>query len=186
MDRVERWCVPYCEIRRRKFWRNSVYEEGKGSRISGSTAVSIIFRKPVARLFAAMWSGELWQQERSINITLDTTLDFISIWPWPQISRVQERPSLYPSSPPTTSSPYSWWKASSCLIAMPLTLGVDFNSTLGPLLVGFGFSCVIFGILSMQAFTYFQRFPNDLHAYKALVRPVVLYIWSSWLTSYAR
>jgi hypothetical protein len=52
---------------------------------------------------------------------------------------------------------------------MSLTLGVDFNSTLGPLLVGFGFSCVIFGILSMQAFTYFQRFPNDLHAYKALV-----------------
>lgn len=29
----------------------------------------------------------------------------------------------------------------------------------------------------MQAFTYFQRFPNDLHAYKALVRPVERYTW---------
>lgn len=80
-------------------------EEGKGSRISGSTAVSLIFRQPVARLDIARWSEELWRQQRSINIIikLDITLDFISIRPWPQISRVQERPPLY-SPPPTTSS----------------------------------------------------------------------------------
>jgi len=52
---------------------------------------------------------------------------------------------------------------------MSLSLGVDFNSTLGPLFVGFSLSCVIFGILSMQAYTYFRRFPNDVHAYKTLV-----------------
>ncbi|KAF8726551.1 hypothetical protein AX14_007726 [Amanita brunnescens Koide BX004] len=52
---------------------------------------------------------------------------------------------------------------------MSLTFGVNLDSTLGPLFVGFSFSCIIFGFLSMQAFTYYQRFPNDLHAYKTLV-----------------
>ena len=60
---------------------------------------------------------------------------------------------------------------------MSLTFGVNLDSTLGPLFVGFSFSCIIFGFLSMQAFTYYQRFPNDLHAYKTLVRTVVPYVW---------
>ncbi|KAF8349581.1 hypothetical protein F5887DRAFT_501924 [Amanita rubescens] len=52
---------------------------------------------------------------------------------------------------------------------MSLSLGGAFDSTLGPLFVGFSLSCVIFGVLSMQAYTYFRRFPNDVHAYKTLV-----------------
>ncbi|KAM6494506.1 hypothetical protein JOM56_010867 [Amanita muscaria] len=50
----------------------------------------------------------------------------------------------------------------------------DFNyeSTFGALLIGFGLSCVIFGILSIQTFTYFQRYPSDLLAYKLLVASI--------------
>jgi hypothetical protein len=50
-----------------------------------------------------------------------------------------------------------------------MSIHVNYGSTLGALLVGFGFSSVIFGILSLQAFSYFRRFPNDLPAYKSLV-----------------
>ncbi|KAF8624409.1 hypothetical protein AX15_005890 [Amanita polypyramis BW_CC] len=52
---------------------------------------------------------------------------------------------------------------------MPFTLDIDYNRTLGAVFIGFGLSCVIFGILSAQTFTYFQRFPKDVFAYKALV-----------------
>ncbi|KAF8625939.1 hypothetical protein AX17_006665 [Amanita inopinata Kibby_2008] len=55
---------------------------------------------------------------------------------------------------------------------MPFVLPLD--STVGAMFVGFNLSCVIFGIMSMQAFRYFQCFPNDRFAYKALV----MFLWT--------
>ncbi|KAI0700150.1 hypothetical protein C8T65DRAFT_742210 [Cerioporus squamosus] len=46
---------------------------------------------------------------------------------------------------------------------------IDLNSTFGALFIGFGASCVAFGILSMQAYTYFRRYPLDVWWYKCLV-----------------
>ncbi|KJA16956.1 hypothetical protein HYPSUDRAFT_71025 [Hypholoma sublateritium FD-334 SS-4] len=43
-----------------------------------------------------------------------------------------------------------------------------FDSTLGAAFIGFFFSCVVFGMLTMQVFVYFQRFPKDRIPYKAL------------------
>ena len=45
-----------------------------------------------------------------------------------------------------------------------------YDSTLGAAFIGFFFSCVVFGMLTMQVFVYFQRFPRDRILYKALVR----------------
>ncbi|KAF9465362.1 hypothetical protein BDZ94DRAFT_394202 [Collybia nuda] len=47
--------------------------------------------------------------------------------------------------------------------------GLSFDSTLGAASIGFSVSCVVFGVLSTQAFTYFQKYPSDRPAYKVLV-----------------
>ncbi|KAF8192167.1 hypothetical protein BJ912DRAFT_278783 [Pholiota molesta] len=46
---------------------------------------------------------------------------------------------------------------------------MSFHGTLGAASIGFYFSCVVFGVLTTQVVVYFQRFPNDRLAYKALV-----------------
>ncbi|KAJ7434333.1 hypothetical protein B0H11DRAFT_734826 [Mycena galericulata] len=43
------------------------------------------------------------------------------------------------------------------------------DDTLGAALVGFAFSCVVFGVNTNQILTYFQRYPEDKIAYKLLV-----------------
>jgi hypothetical protein len=48
-------------------------------------------------------------------------------------------------------------------------LGVTIDETLGCILIGFGTSCVVFGILCMQCISYFSRYPLDKTAYKLLV-----------------
>ncbi|KAJ7596671.1 hypothetical protein C8J56DRAFT_918034 [Mycena floridula] len=55
--------------------------------------------------------------------------------------------------------------------SIPLKVTSLFNvdSTLGAALVGFGFSCAVFGILCGQVWTYFQKYPMDKDIYKALV-----------------
>ncbi|PFH51227.1 hypothetical protein AMATHDRAFT_59512 [Amanita thiersii Skay4041] len=53
---------------------------------------------------------------------------------------------------------------------MPIT----FHSTLGAMFVGFCVACVIFGVLSIQVFTYFRRFPSDRSVYKVLVAAIWL------------
>ncbi|KAG1863952.1 hypothetical protein C8R48DRAFT_707353 [Suillus tomentosus] len=49
-----------------------------------------------------------------------------------------------------------------------------FDNTLGALLVGFAISATAFGMLTIQVFTYYRRFPQDKAAYKALAA----LIWS--------
>ncbi|RDX54173.1 hypothetical protein OH76DRAFT_1479203 [Lentinus brumalis] len=46
---------------------------------------------------------------------------------------------------------------------------IDLNATFGALFIGFGVSCVAFGVLSMQAYTYLRRYPLDVWWYKCLV-----------------
>ncbi|KAI0630761.1 hypothetical protein C8Q77DRAFT_225359 [Trametes polyzona] len=46
---------------------------------------------------------------------------------------------------------------------------IDLNSTLGALFIGFGASSLAFGVLSMQAWSYFRRYPSDVWWYKCLV-----------------
>ncbi|PPQ64158.1 hypothetical protein CVT24_008793 [Panaeolus cyanescens] len=48
---------------------------------------------------------------------------------------------------------------------MPLSI----PDTLGAASIGFSVSCVVFGVLTMQAFTYYQRYPEDKWPYKILV-----------------
>ncbi|KAK7058178.1 hypothetical protein R3P38DRAFT_2681271 [Favolaschia claudopus] len=43
------------------------------------------------------------------------------------------------------------------------------DDTLGAALIGFAFSCVVFGVNTNQCFTYFQRYPGDRLAYKIIV-----------------
>jgi len=43
------------------------------------------------------------------------------------------------------------------------------DSTLGAAFIGFNISCVVFGVLTTQAYVYFHRFPLDRLAYKILV-----------------
>ncbi|KAJ6542184.1 hypothetical protein DFH09DRAFT_1174245 [Mycena vulgaris] len=43
------------------------------------------------------------------------------------------------------------------------------DDTLGAALIGFAFSCVVFGVNTNQVFTYFLRYPEDKLAYKFLV-----------------
>ena len=45
------------------------------------------------------------------------------------------------------------------------------DSTLGALLIGLLFSCLLFGISSIQTYTYFSRFHDDGMWLKTLVRP---------------
>ncbi|RPD76685.1 hypothetical protein L226DRAFT_383286 [Lentinus tigrinus ALCF2SS1-7] len=49
---------------------------------------------------------------------------------------------------------------------------IDLNATFGAIFVGFGASCVAFGVLSMQAYTYFRRYPLDVWWYKCLVAAI--------------
>ncbi|KAG1735193.1 hypothetical protein EDB19DRAFT_1112853 [Suillus lakei] len=56
-----------------------------------------------------------------------------------------------------------------------------FDNTLGALLVGFAVSATAFGMLTIQVFTYFRRFPQDKTAYKALAA----LIWSISLVDQA-
>ncbi|KAI9062679.1 hypothetical protein FKP32DRAFT_1612437 [Trametes sanguinea] len=46
---------------------------------------------------------------------------------------------------------------------------IDLNSTFGALFIGFGASSVAFGVLSMQSYSYFRRYPGDVYWYKCLV-----------------
>ncbi|CDO68362.1 hypothetical protein BN946_scf184815.g9 [Trametes cinnabarina] len=46
---------------------------------------------------------------------------------------------------------------------------IDLNSTFGALFIGFGASSVAFGVLSMQSYSYFRRYPGDVWWYKCLV-----------------
>ncbi|KAJ6528098.1 hypothetical protein B0H19DRAFT_538383 [Mycena capillaripes] len=48
------------------------------------------------------------------------------------------------------------------------------DDTLGAALIGFAFSCVVFGVNTNQVFTYFQRYPSDKLAYKL----IVILIWT--------
>lgn len=43
------------------------------------------------------------------------------------------------------------------------------KETIGPLLVGFSITCGIFGVLSQQTITYYQRYFHDRLIYKSLV-----------------
>ncbi|KAF9015896.1 hypothetical protein BDZ89DRAFT_1166541 [Hymenopellis radicata] len=52
---------------------------------------------------------------------------------------------------------------------MPLPLPFSIDQTLGAGLVGFSFSCVAFGVHTLQTIAYFQRYPLDRPVYKALV-----------------
>ncbi|EJF64309.1 hypothetical protein DICSQDRAFT_101178 [Dichomitus squalens LYAD-421 SS1] len=54
--------------------------------------------------------------------------------------------------------------ASSALLKL-----IDLNATFGALFIGFGCSSVALGVLSMQAYSYFRRYPLDVWWYKALV-----------------
>ncbi|KAH9935995.1 uncharacterized protein BXZ73DRAFT_100470 [Epithele typhae] len=46
---------------------------------------------------------------------------------------------------------------------------IDLNATFGALFIGFGVSSVAFGILSMQMYSYFRRYPSDVWWYKQIV-----------------
>ncbi|ESK86177.1 hypothetical protein Moror_10971 [Moniliophthora roreri MCA 2997] len=43
------------------------------------------------------------------------------------------------------------------------------EDTLGAALIGLGVSCIVFGILSTEVFTYYSRYPRDPNGYKLLV-----------------
>lgn len=76
-------------------------------------------------------------------------------------------------------------------MASPLASLIDLNATFGALFIGFGASCLFvtlppaflpahtaqtvrfcraFGVVSMQAYSYFRRYPLDVWWYKCLVR----------------
>ncbi|KAH9849858.1 hypothetical protein C2E23DRAFT_340909 [Lenzites betulinus] len=46
---------------------------------------------------------------------------------------------------------------------------IDLNSTFGALFIGFGASSLAFGILTMQAYSYFRRYPSDVWWYRSIV-----------------
>ncbi|KAJ7700752.1 hypothetical protein B0H17DRAFT_1046489, partial [Mycena rosella] len=50
----------------------------------------------------------------------------------------------------------------------------DLNSTIGALQIGIVLSCVLFGVTTTQAYTYYGRFPDDSHGLKFLVAVVWL------------
>jgi len=45
----------------------------------------------------------------------------------------------------------------------------NFHEAIGPMVIGFGLCCVVFGILSQQTVTYYQRYFHDRLRYKFLV-----------------
>jgi len=51
---------------------------------------------------------------------------------------------------------------------------IPVDETLGAAFIGFGVSCVVFGVNTNQVFTYFRRYPGDKAAYKF----IVLLIWT--------
>ncbi|KAI0742009.1 hypothetical protein C8Q80DRAFT_170298 [Daedaleopsis nitida] len=59
-------------------------------------------------------------------------------------------------------------------MASALASLIDFNATFGALFIGFGASCLAFGVLSMQAYSYFRRYPLDVWWYKCLVAAIWL------------
>ncbi|KAF8194063.1 hypothetical protein K438DRAFT_1969353 [Mycena galopus ATCC 62051] len=48
------------------------------------------------------------------------------------------------------------------------------DATLGAAFVGFAFSCAVFGVITSQIFSYFQRYPGDKILYKFMVRSGVM------------
>ncbi|KAJ6606093.1 hypothetical protein DFH09DRAFT_1269174 [Mycena vulgaris] len=55
------------------------------------------------------------------------------------------------------------------------TLKFDFNNTLGAFQIGVVVSCVLFGVTTTQAYTYYGRFPDDSRGLKFLVA----FVWFS-------
>ncbi|KAI0369770.1 hypothetical protein BV20DRAFT_945400 [Pilatotrama ljubarskyi] len=55
------------------------------------------------------------------------------------------------------------------MASIPISSLIDLNSTFGALFIGFGASSLAFGVLSMQAWNYFRRYPSDVWWYKCLV-----------------
>ncbi|THU81732.1 hypothetical protein K435DRAFT_735312 [Dendrothele bispora CBS 962.96] len=51
------------------------------------------------------------------------------------------------------------------MAGLPFTV----DNTLGALLVGFAASCVLFGVVGVQVFSYFRRYPQDKSIYKGMV-----------------
>jgi hypothetical protein len=47
-------------------------------------------------------------------------------------------------------------------------LGLQVDNTLGAAFVGFSISCVVYGLMTAQVYTYFRRYPNDRYCYKFL------------------
>ncbi|KAF8886200.1 hypothetical protein BD779DRAFT_1786648, partial [Infundibulicybe gibba] len=56
----------------------------------------------------------------------------------------------------------------------PTPTNHTFDDTLGAIFIGFSLSCVAFGVLTSQTFTYFKRYPSDRPAYKLLVSSIWL------------
>jgi hypothetical protein len=48
------------------------------------------------------------------------------------------------------------------------------SNTIGAVVIGWGISSLFFGMLCIQVWTYYQRYPNDNYSYKVLVRPCCL------------
>ncbi|KAJ7810784.1 hypothetical protein B0H14DRAFT_2378845, partial [Mycena olivaceomarginata] len=55
------------------------------------------------------------------------------------------------------------------LTSLPMASPFPVDGTLGAAFVGFSFSCVAFGVITNQTYTYFQRYPADKIAYKLIV-----------------
>jgi len=51
----------------------------------------------------------------------------------------------------------------------PGSVGISSGNTIGAVIIGWGFSSLIFGMLCIQVWTYYQRYPNDSSTYKFLV-----------------
>ena len=67
---------------------------------------------------------------------------------------------------------------------MPTTLGSSFlQSTLGALLIGILLSCILFGILTLQTYLYYTKFPEDRVQLKTIVRSRSAYTLPRTLTS---
>jgi hypothetical protein len=55
------------------------------------------------------------------------------------------------------------------MAAPPIPIPYDVDNTLGAVLIGFAFSCVVFGVNTNQCFAYYQRYPGDRIVYKLIV-----------------
>jgi hypothetical protein len=53
---------------------------------------------------------------------------------------------------------------------MPVIAGGSLDDTLGALQIGAILAVYLFGIITLQAYTYFRHFPEDKTVFKALVR----------------